>query len=97
MEEIETMQPFGQSNPEPIFGVRGVVLRQTPVTFKDVHFRFSFDDTTGRRMHGVAWKLAHRMPPLGIPLDFAVELSWNHFNDRKLLQLELVDWRLATP
>ena len=97
MEEIETMQPFGQSNPEPIFGVRGVVLRQTPVTFKEVHFRFSFDDATGRRMHGVAWKLAHRMPPLGIPLDFAVELSWNHFNDRKLLQLELVDWRLAAP
>lgn len=97
MEEIETMQPFGQSNPEPIFGVRGVVLRQTPVTFKEVHFRFSFDDATGRRMHGVAWKLAHRMPPLGIPLNFAVELSWNHFNDRKLLQLELVDWRLAAP
>jgi single-stranded-DNA-specific exonuclease len=24
-----------------------------------------------------------------------VELAWNHFNDRKLLQLELVDWRLS--
>ena len=24
-----------------------------------------------------------------------VELAWNHFNDRKLLQLELVDWRMA--
>lgn len=95
MEEIETMQPFGQGNPEPTFGVRGVVLRQMPVTFKEVHFRFSFDDPAGRRLHGVAWKLAHRMPPLGVPLDFAVELSWNHFNDRKLLQLELVDWRHA--
>jgi single-stranded-DNA-specific exonuclease len=28
-------------------------------------------------------------------LDFAVELAWNHFNDRKLLQLELIDWRMA--
>ena len=30
------------------------------------------------------------------PLDLAVELNWNFFNDRKLLQLELIDWRSAT-
>ncbi len=95
MEEIEALQPFGQGNPEPVFGVRGVVLRQRPVVFKEHHFRFNFDDAHGRRLHGVAWKLAHRPPPLGVPLDFAVELAWNHFNDRKLLQLELIDWRLA--
>ena len=34
--------------------------------------------------------MAHRMPPLGVPLDFAVEMAWNHFNDRKLLQMELI-------
>lgn len=95
MEDLEALQPFGQGNPEPTFGVRGVVLRQRPVVFKETHFRFSFDDAKGRRLHGVAWKQAHRLPPLGVPLDFAVELAWNHFNDRKLLQLELVDWREA--
>lgn len=93
MEELDALHPFGQGNPEPIFGVRGVVLRTPPDVFKDLHFRFSFDDGHGRRLHGVAWKLAHRLPPLGQPLDFAVELKWNHFNDRKLLQLGLVDWR----
>jgi single-stranded-DNA-specific exonuclease len=95
MEDLEALQPFGQGNPEPVFGVRGVVLRQRPVVFKEHHFRFSFDDARGFRLHGVAWKLAHRPPPLGVPLDFAVELAWNHFNDRKLLQLELIDWRLS--
>lgn len=95
MDELEALQPFGQGNPEPTFGVRGVVLRQRPVVFKDIHFRFSLDDAKGRRLHGVAWKQAHRLPPLGVPLDFAVELAWNHFNDRKLLQLELIDWREA--
>lgn len=93
MDELEALHPFGQGNPEPVFGVRGVVLRSTPDVFKDVHFRFSFDDARGRRLHGVAWKLAHRLPPTGVPLDFAVELKWNHFNDRKLLQLGLIDWR----
>jgi single-stranded-DNA-specific exonuclease len=93
MDELETLQPFGQGNPEPVFGIRGVVLRQRPDVFKQLHFRFHFDDANGRRLFGVAWKMADRLPPTGVPLDFAVELAWNHFNDRKLLQLELVDWR----
>jgi len=63
--------------------------------FKGAHFRFCFDDSRGRRLFGVAWKMADRIPPVGCPIDCAVELRWNHFNDRKLLQLELVDWKVA--
>ncbi len=95
MEEICTLHPFGQGNPEPVFGIRGVVLKQRPEVFKAQHFRFCFDDARGRRLFGVAWKMADRIPPLNEPLDLAVELTWNHFNDRKLLQLELVDWHGA--
>lgn len=93
MEEVEALHPFGQGNPEPIFGVRGVVLRHPPEVFKEQHFRFHFEDGRGRRLHGVAWKLAHRLPPLNTPLALAVELKWNHFNGRRLLQLGLIDWR----
>jgi single-stranded-DNA-specific exonuclease len=95
MEELDTLHPFGQGNPEPVFGVRGVVLRNQPEVFKEHHFRFHFEDGRGRRLHGVAWKLAHRCPPLGVPIDLAVELKWNHFNNRKLLQVGLIDWRAA--
>jgi single-stranded-DNA-specific exonuclease len=95
MEELDALHPFGQGNPEPIFGVRAVVLRTPPDVFKEQHFRFHFEDGRGRRLHGVAWKLAHRLPPLGAPIDLAVELKWNHFNNRKLLQLGLIDWRPA--
>ncbi len=93
MEELDLLHPFGQGNAEPIFGLRRVVLRQRPEVFKGQHFRFHLEDAQRRRLFGVAWKMADRIPPLGVPLDFAVELAWNHFNDRKLLQLELVDWR----
>lgn len=95
MTELEVLHPFGQGNPEPVFGVSGVVLKQAPEVFKQLHFRFQFDNGRGRRLHGVAWKLANRLPPVGVPLDLAVEITWNHFNDRKLLQLELIDWRQA--
>ena len=95
MDEITALHPFGQGNPEPVFGVRGVVLPQAPTVFKALHFRFQREDGRGRRLHGVAWKMARRLPPSGVPLDLAVELAWNHYNDRKLLQLELIDWRAA--
>ena len=95
MTELEALHPFGQGNPEPVFGVSGVVLRVAPEVFKGQHFRFQFDNGRGRRLHGVAWKMAERVPPVGVAIDLAVQITWNHFNDRKLLQLELIDWRPA--
>ena len=95
MEELDRLHPFGQGNPEPTFGVRSVVLQSRPEIFKSAHFRFQFDDGRGRRLHGVAWKMAGRIPPVGVPIDLAVELKWNFFNDRKFLQLCLMDWRLT--
>ena len=95
MDELETLHPYGQGNPEPIFGLRGVALRRRPEVFKARHFRFWLEDSRGRSLNGVAWKMADRMPPLGAPLDLAIELNWNFFNDRRMLQMELIDWRPA--
>jgi single-stranded-DNA-specific exonuclease len=95
LEELEALHPYGQGNPEPVFGLRGVRFRQRPDVFKEQHFRFHLDDERGRRVYGVAWKLAHRLPPVGVPVDLAVQVAWNVYNDRKLLQMELLDWRLT--
>ena len=96
MNELDALHPYGQGNPEPVFGLRRVTLRRRPEIFKVRHFRFWIEDSRGRAINGVAWKMADRIPPVGVPLDLAVELNWNFFNDRKLLQLELCDWRNAT-
>ena len=96
MAELDALHPFGQGNSEPVFGVHGVCFRQPPEIFKEQHFRFWVPDGEGRRLHGVAWKLAERLPPCGPALDLAVGLHWNHFGGRKFIQMELVDWRLAT-
>jgi single-stranded-DNA-specific exonuclease len=93
LDEMEVLHPFGQGNPEPVFGLRGVQFHHRPEIFKEQHFRFHLDDERGRRIFGVAWKLAHRLPPVGVPLDLAVQVAWNVYNDRKLLQMELLDWR----
>lgn len=95
MGELDRLHPFGMGNPEPIFGVRGIRLRHRPDVFKEQHFRFAGEDATGRRISGVAWKLADRLPPVGAPLEMAVQLNWNHYNGRRTLQMELLDWRAA--
>ena len=95
MGELDTLHPYGQGNPEPVFGLCGVAFRRRPEVFKLRHFRFWLEDSRGRVLSGVAWKMADRVPPAGVALDLAVELNWNYFNDRKLLQIELVDWRKA--
>ena len=95
MNELDQLHPFGQGNPEPLFGVRGVRLPRAPDVFKEQHFRFAAEDAKGRRLSGVAWKMARRLPPAGQALDLVVQLNWNHYNGRKVLQLELQDWRLA--
>ena len=94
MDELDAMHPFGQGNPEPVFGVRAVRFSAPPEIFKEQHFRFWLPDS-GRRIHGVAWKMAGRLPPCGPALDLAFGLHWNHFSGRKSLQMELVDWRMS--
>lgn len=93
MDEIGLLQPFGQENPEPIFGTRNVVLRQRPKVFKDAHFRFALEDRQGRSIQGVAWKMANRIPDVNTPIDIVYRLAWNSFGRQKILQIDLVDWR----
>jgi single-stranded-DNA-specific exonuclease len=96
MGELDALRPFGQGNPEPIFGLHGVCLRTPPEVFKEQHLRFWIPDGDGHRLHGVAWKMASRPPPCGPALDLAVGLHWNHFGGRRFLQIELVDWRRSS-
>lgn len=95
LEELDLLHPFGQGNREPLFALRGVVLQSPPETFLERHFRFKVTNSTGKRIFGVAWKMADRIPPVSTPLDLVVRVYWNFFNNRKFLQLEMIDWRLS--
>jgi len=95
MTSLEHMQPFGQGNPEPVFGARGVCFRRRPEVFKRQHFRFTLENNWQQTIYGVAWKLADRVPPVGQPVDIAFKVVWNHYNGRRLLQMEILDWRLS--
>ncbi|MEX2381121.1 MAG: single-stranded-DNA-specific exonuclease RecJ [Opitutales bacterium] len=93
--ELDRLQPFGQGNPEPVFGVRSVLLYQRPHVFSEHHFRFQLR-TPSRRIFGVAWKMAHFLPPVNTPIDFICRVYRNCYNGRRHLQVEMIDWRLSS-
>ncbi len=93
LDEMECLQPFGQGNPEPVFGIRDVALGKKPEVFGQGNFRFQLNTVPGQRIFGVAWKKADRVPPVNESIDLAVKLKWNCWNGRRHPHLELIDWR----
>jgi single-stranded-DNA-specific exonuclease len=91
--ELEQLRPFGEGNPEPVFGLRDVVFQKPPVFFGENHYRFTLPVKSGTLM-GVAWGQGNNKVPVGVSLDLAVKLHWNHWNGRRLMQLELLHWKL---
>ncbi len=95
MDELSLLEPFGQGNPEPIFGAKNVIFGPKMTVFKDIHFRFTLAGKRGQVISGVAWKMAARLPPVEAPVDIAYRLVWNTFGRVKALQIELIDWKLS--
>jgi single-stranded-DNA-specific exonuclease len=90
--ELEQMGPFGQGNPQPIFGVRGVNIPFPATAFGSGHCRFNIDLSYGHRMPCVAWRMGERMPKANTPLDLAARLTWNVWKGQRTPQLQVEDW-----
>lgn len=97
MKEIDGLEPYGQANRPPTFGIARVTLSEKPSKvgkFGD-HGRFVLQNGFGQVLHVIAWKMGDRLPPANRPIDLAVKLVWNNWRGNKYLQLELVDWRFS--
>jgi len=96
LQEMDRLHPFGMGNHEPVFGLRGVSLREPPQRFGQDNFRFRLYASGGGRsgISGVAWRM-ERVPEPGQPVDMAVRFAWNFFRNNRYPQITLVDWRAA--
>jgi len=94
LEELDRLHPFGQGNPEPVFGLRGIVLDELPHAFGEGNFRFRMPVRPGakRGVAGIAWRLGEP-PELGNAIDMAIRFSWNYWRDSRYPQVTLVDWK----
>jgi single-stranded-DNA-specific exonuclease len=95
LDDLDLLQPYGEGNPEPIFGLRGFAFDRPPTPFGDGNFRHQLALSGGRRLNFVAWRMASRLPEPGRPVELAVRLQWNRWQGRRLPQAEILDWRYA--
>ncbi|MFM9017623.1 MAG: single-stranded-DNA-specific exonuclease RecJ, partial [Verrucomicrobiota bacterium] len=93
--DLELLQPFGEGNPEPVFGLKGVTFDRAPTVFGEGNFRHQLSLGGGRRLSFVAWRMADRLPPVSRPVELAVRLQWNRWQGRRMPQAEILDWRPA--
>ena len=92
--EIEKLAPFGQGNPEPVLAIEKVRLNGKPkLVGSGEHFQFSVHN--GREaVTGIAWRMAENIPPCDQEIDIAFRLQWNHWNQRKRLQMVMDSWKI---
>ena len=95
LDDLDLLQPYGEGNSEPVFGLKGLVFDRAPTPFGEGNFRHQVSLGGGRRLNFVAWRMADRMPEAGRPVDLAVKLQWNRWQGRSLPQAEILDWRYA--
>lgn len=93
MDELELLQPFGEGNPEPVIGIKKIVIPYPAELFGEDHYRFLAPTEMGNMISGVAWKKADDVLPHGKPIDIAVKLHKNRWNGRETIQMELVEWK----
>ncbi len=105
---LQKLEPFGSSNPVPVFVVRNSRLVQPPRTLKEKHIKLRVvpgEDVANKRFqraHEVlGWRMAGRVAqqPLlvGDSLDMAFSLDYNTHPDFGGVQLNLLDFLPAVP
>ena len=88
----DRLMPFGNTNPVPVWGIRGVTLAQTQkVGAGKKHLRVVVNTPLGPR-DGIGFGFGEREIPQG-PVDLAFQLRTNVFRGEENLQLLLQDIR----
>lgn len=98
LDSLDRLQPFGQDNRQPVFGLRSIVLEEPPKAFAKGgnNYRFELPYVgSARGLKGVAWQM-ESMPPVGKAVDLALRFGWNYWRNARNPQLTLLDWRFAS-
>jgi single-stranded-DNA-specific exonuclease len=90
------LEPCGQGNPSPVFGVRGVRFTNRSVVGNG-HLKGFLEDGTGR-LCAIGFQWADRVPWLGDGLvDAAFRIETNEWNGTSTLQARLCALSPHTP
>jgi single-stranded-DNA-specific exonuclease len=95
MRDLDSMGPFGMSNPRPVFHASGVEIVDGPRTLKERHLKMTFSQE-GRRFRAIAWRAAERADLLTrnkAAVNLAFSLEKNEFKGETYLELNVADFQ----
>jgi single-stranded-DNA-specific exonuclease len=93
---LAALEPFGASNPRPVFHASPVELADGPRVIKERHLSMSFRQQ-GRVFRAIAWRAAERAAFLTehrTGLDLAFSLDENQYRGETYIQLTVADVRV---
>ncbi len=91
-QSLQLMEPFGQSNPEPVFLLRNVWLRELS-TLRE-HLRFVVPTSNGL-IRGIGFFMADQLETALEPIDLCLKIKLTHFRGRRRLEIHAVAIREA--
>jgi single-stranded-DNA-specific exonuclease len=99
LSDINGFAPFGQGNPEPVFLLDELVIKNIRfVGAGEKHLKINFlpADGSGKNIDGIAFSLGSRFPDLkeGDRVSVVFQLSENTWNGASSLQLKIMDMQL---
>ncbi|MDR1255741.1 MAG: single-stranded-DNA-specific exonuclease RecJ [Puniceicoccales bacterium] len=94
MRDLELLHPFGQGNPEPIFLLKSVTIRDMPELFgtAKTHIKFWLNRQYAKRILVIGWEMVDNIPPISVQLDLAIKISMDFWNGNRSKLITLVDW-----
>ena len=97
IQDLELLQPFGQKNPEPLFLLKGVEIRDLPETFgsQKTHIKFWLNDRYSKRIMVIGWNASCNIPPIGTRIDMLITVNREKWSRTYSTCLNLIDWRLS--
>ena len=93
LRELETLNPFGAGNPQPVFVARNCRVFSLRV-LGEKHLKFNVEQD-GCQIECIAFGFAERFDQLGETVDLMFRPGINEWRGKKTLQLQIVDFNPA--
>lgn len=91
IEQLEVFEPFGASNPNPVFAVENLVIKEKKLMGQDKNHLKLICDTGGHELTCIWWQKGEVTLEAGDKLDVLFHPNINEFNGNRYLQLIIQD------
>ncbi len=96
VEQIKTMEPFGEGNRRPMFLARRCFVASADlIGSTKSHLRMAFISKDGRRLKAMAFKMGDRIAevPIGQEVDIVYHMHIHEWQGRRDLECRIVDFK----